>query len=254
MSRISGIIKDATLGEILYDTNDKLDSLAVANKKVWIRITYPENNTAIRYITKVETNVKKLILDSPLPVIPIAGSSFDIDSEIDLSSGQIIEIKAGSTKNTIKLDDIAKKMDKIYDNYWVVYNNQVRKVIGYSNNILELDHELLEIPIEKSKLLLIHHFFNDYIVFGFIDFTNLLGMDFSELINNIGGVFNFQIGALAILIICCMCCISLSLLIVNSKRSSKASQSQSQQPIIIQLMPMQTQPYPFNDSPFPRST
>lgn len=253
MSRISGVIKLATLKEIVYNNNDKLDGLAVDNKKVWIRIKYPGNNIAIRYITKVETNAKKLILDSVLPVIPQVGSSFDIDSDINLSSGQEIEIKAGSTKDTIKLVDVAKKMDKIYENYWVVYNNQVRQVVEYSNNTLALDHELLAVPAEKTKLILIHHFFNDYIMLGLIDFTNLLGMDFSELIDNIGGVFNFQIGSLVMLIICCMCCISLSLLVVKSSGRSSRSYP-PQQPIVIQLMPMQTQPYPFNNSPFPRDT
>lgn len=253
MSRILGVIKKATLSEIFYESNDKVDSLPIADSKVWIRITYPKNYMAIRYITKIDVTNQKITLDSILPIIPPPNSKFDINSNIDLSSGQIIEIKAGSTSEVIKLVDTAAKMNKIYDNYWVLYNNQVRNVVEYTNNTLVLDHELLEVPKEKGKLLLIHHFFNDYIMFGVIDFTNLLGMDFSGLIDSIGGIFNFQIGALAVILLCCICCICISLIIV--KTGGKGSRNyKSQPPIVIQLMPMQTQPYPFNNSPFPRDT
>jgi hypothetical protein len=100
-----------------------------------------------------------------------------------------------------------------------------------------------------------------YIVFG-IDFKDFLGIgiDLSGLIDTLGGAFNFEISSC---LSCLLCLFSIFILIFFvSKKSGKQGKGLKipgigtlgpQQPLVIQ-MPMQTQPYPFHDSPFPRDS
>lgn len=102
---------------------------------------------------------------------------------------------------------------------------------------------------------------DDYIVFG-LDFKDFLGtgIDLSGLVDALGGAFSFQISSC----LCCLLCIfSIFILIFFvSKKGGKQGKGLKipgigtlgpQQPLVIQ-MPMQTKPYPFHNSPFPRDT
>jgi hypothetical protein len=99
-----------------------------------------------------------------------------------------------------------------------------------------------------------------YIIFG-INFKEFLGMDLSGLIDTFGGAFNFQISSC---LSCLLCIFSIFILIFfvskgGDKKGGKGLKIPGigtlgpQQPLVIQ-MPMQTKPYPFHDSVFPRDT
>jgi hypothetical protein len=99
-------------------------------------------------------------------------------------------------------------------------------------------------------------------MFGIIDFTDFLGMDLSYLIDSIGGLFNFQIISLGLSLCCCCIIVSLSILLIKNQNVVQQNTGLfipgignlgQQQPLIIHI-PMQTKPYPFSQSSFPRDT
>lgn len=267
MSYITGKIKTATKKEIEYDIKTKINEL----QNAIIRVK-DGKNLGIVVVEKIDD--KKIFLKEDLPFVPSKKGTFDIgsgseetkDSKITLTinkvkvSGQNIAVKKDSSKKVIKLVDNAKKVNNIYKGYWIIYNKQIRKVVSYKNNELTLDRELNEAPKENDNISLFQHIFNDYISMG-IDFTNFLGMDFSSLIDSLGGVFNFQISS-GVSCCCCLMVILILFMMISKKAGGKKGkglfipgigQMGPQQPLIIQ-MPMQTKPYPYNNSPFPRDT
>jgi hypothetical protein len=266
MSYITGKIKTATKKEIEYDLKKKITDL----KTPIIRVK-DDKKIAIAFVDKIDA--KKIYLKEDLPFIPSKKGTFDIGSSEEKGKeskktlninkvsvkGLEITVKKDSTKKIIKLVDNAKKVNNVYKGYWIVYNQKIRKVVDYKNNQLTLDAELGEIPKENDKIGLYQHIFNDYISMG-IDFTDFLGMDFSSLIDSLGGVFNFQMSS-SLSSCCCLIVIILLFFMIKKKKGKKGKglfipgigQMGSQQPLIIQ-MPMQTKPYPYNNSPFPRDT
>ena len=133
-------------------------------------------------------------------------------------------------------------MNKLYNNYYVLYAEQVRKVKEYKDNILTLDFSLPKAPLKDDEIMLMPHFFNDYIILG-IDFTNFLGMDFSDFINNIGGSMNFQLSSLTSIICCIICCSICILLLFMMTSSSKTIKRPSPPlPQLPQLPPPPSQP------------
>ena len=242
-----------------------------SEKDMWIRITQ-EKSVNIRKISEYNEKDKKVKLEKELNFIPTTTSKYDIgefnlnNKALQKSYSQPLIVNKDSSKGRIKLNVNDKKMDKIYDNYWIrVISgksiNDVRLVKEYIGNTFILDYELSNDIVEGDKIILLPHYFNDYIMFGVIDFTDFLGMDFSSLINGIGGLFNFQITILAVSLCCCIIVVLSSIVVLRNKEVSNGKglfipgigNLGLEQPLIIQ-MPMQTTPYPFNNSPFPRDT
>lgn len=267
MVRISGIIaKFNNLNEIQYKDNLEINNLKIdSSKKSWIQIKTKQNEFIIRYITNINSGTKNITLDSNLPANLDFIDKFEIENEINMTHAKNKKLKVadGSTTTTIKLNDSDKNADKLYNNYFVLYSDQVRKVKEYKDNILTLDFSLPKAPLKNDEIMLMPHFFNDYIILG-IDFTDFLGMDFSSLIDGIGGLFNFQITSAGVSLCCCIVIVVLLIVVINRKKKLKLQKNKGlfipgignlspQQPLVIQ-MPMQTKPYPFNNSPFPRST
>jgi hypothetical protein len=232
---------------------------------IWVRVTQG-SLVDIRKILEYVEKDKKIILEKELHFTPTLSSKYDIGEFVltnkvlkQAYSRQLI-VNKDSTKSKIKLNANDKKIDKIYNNYWIRVMsgnaiNDVRRVNKYLDNTFILDYDLSNDIVEGDKIILLPHYFNDYIMFDIIDFTDFLGMDLSSLIDDIGGLFNFQIiSVLSLVCCCCCCCIIIILLAMTSTNKEKGlCTSASQQPLIIQ-MPMQTTPYPFPNSPFPRST
>jgi hypothetical protein len=241
---------------------------------MWIRVTQ-EDFVDIRKISDYIEKDKKIILEKELSFIPTSKAKYDI-GEFDLTNkalkqaySQQLIVNKNSNKSKIMLNANDKKMDKIYDNYWIRVisgkaKNDVRLVKEYLNNTFILDYELSNDIVEGDKIILLQHYFNDYIMFGIIDFTDFLGMDFSSLIDGIGGLFNFQITSAGLSLCCCIIIVVIVIAVVVKKKKIKAKKNKGlfipgvgnlspQQPLVIQ-MPMQTKPYPFANSPFPRST
>ena len=242
---------------------------------MWIRVTQ-EDFVDIRKISDYIEKDKKIILEKELSFIPTSKAKYDI-GEFDLTNkalkqaySQQLIVNKNSNKSKIMLNANDKKMDKIYDNYWIRVisgkaKNDVRLVKEYLNNTFILDYELSNDIVEGDKIILLQHYFNDYIMFGIIDFTDFLGMDFSSLIDGIGGLFNFQITSAGLSLCCCIIIVVVIVIaVVVKKKKIKAKKNKGlfipgvgnlipQQPLVIQ-MPMQTKPYPFANSPFPRST
>lgn len=269
MSYLSGKIISATKKEIEYEKNDK-----IASSKAGIIRIKDKKDTGVVYIDKIDD--KKITLREELSFAPSKGSTFDIgavateqkqdESKITLNINNIkvlgngIKVKKDSSKKVLNLVDNAKKVNNIYKGYWVIYKNSIRKVIEYKDNQLTLEYDLGEAPAENDTIELYPRIFNDYISMG-IDFTSFLGMDFSSLIDSLGGVFNFQISS-SLSSCCCLVVIVVLFFMISKKDGGKkgkglfipgVGQMGAQQPLIIQ-MPMQTKPYPFNNSPFPRDT
>jgi hypothetical protein len=238
---------------------------------IWIRITQ-DTFVDIRKISSYIEKDKKVTFEKELRFMPTVTSKYDI-GEFDLNNkglqqayAQPLIVNKDSSKGRIKLNANDKKMDKIYDNYWVRVisgkaSGDVRQVKEYLDNTFILDYELSNDIVEGDKIILLQHYFNDYIMFGIIDFTDFLGMDLSSLIDGIGGLFNFQITSLGLSLCCCCIIVVLcSLVVTNRKVPEKTGlfipgigNLGPQQPLIIQ-MPMQTKPYAFSNSPFPRDT
>lgn len=269
MSTIQGKIKSATKTTIEFEDNTLISNLIILeSRRKWIRIKNSDTEVAIRYIKYIDKTAKKIELDTELPFVPKEKLFFNIDTREKNYSIKAIDVsvKKDSTKSNINLIDNAKKLDNVYKGYWILFKDQVRQVKNYKDNIITLDYDLINVPAENEKIKLFAHFFNDYMVMG-VDFTNLMGVDFSSLIDSVGGIFNFQIGSV---VLCCCCCIlvlSMLFFVVGKGRTKSGSgggggsglyipglgKMGTQQPLIIQ-MPMQTKPYPYNDSPFPRDT
>lgn len=236
-------------------------------KALWIRIVQ-DSFIDIRKITQYLPSEKKVTLDKELRFAPTTLSKYDIgDYNIPSTKAIPIKVSKNSTKDRIKLEENVKKMDKIYDNYWIQITSgksihDVRQVKEYIDNSFVLDYPLSNDINEGDNLLLLPHIFNDYILFGTIDFTDFLGMDFSSLIDSLGGLFNFQMTT-SVSSLCCLVIISvLVVLVIKNKKKKLPSQNTGlfipgigrlspQQPLVIQ-MPMQTKPFELPNSPFPK--
>lgn len=256
--------------EILLD--DKSDKTNDFYKDLWIEITNKaRDKIEVRKVKEYTGDKRKVILNEKLTFEPEDGSTYDIPNtlRINVLKYKEMTVKANSSKNKLPLSDADKKTDKLYNNYWVQFtsgdnNNYVRRVKNYLSNALELDSELPSNPKEGDKFRLLPFFVNNYIILG-LDFTNLLGMDFSSLIDTVGGKFNFQIGTV-VCCVCCILCVCVMLLFLGKGKKGGGGgggrsgiiipglgRMGSQQPLVIQ-MPMQTQPYPFPSIQFPRDT
>lgn len=260
--------KGSSATEILLDekTSSKVNDYY---NGLWVQVSNKiKNKVEIRKIKKYEGDKQRATFNEELTFEPDVGESLYSISELmgvnDLQGPEYIVKKDGTSKNRLPLTENARKMDGIYKGYWVYMisgnlNGYVRRVKDYINNVLVLEQDLPDKPNENEKFKLLPHFFNNYLVFG-IDFTNFLGMDFSALIDAVGGSFNFQFSSI-ICVVFCILFISMMTLYVKGGggRPRKGlfipglGHMSPQQPLVIQ-MPMQTQPYPFNDSPFPRDT
>ena len=241
MVRVSGNIeKFNKLNEIQYKDNTDINNFKLdSSKKSWIRIKTKNNEYIIRYITNINSGTKIITLDSDLPSNIEFIDVFEIDNEINMThtKNKKLKVTDGSTTTTIKLNDSDKNADKLYNNYFILYSDQVRKVKEYKDNILTLDFSLPKAPLKDDEIMLMPHFFNDYIILG-IDFTDFLGMDFSDFINNIGGSTNFQLSSLTS-IVCCIICCSICILLIFIMMSPTKKRP-SQPPIIIPPQAPQT--------------
>jgi hypothetical protein len=255
--------KNIILSDILPKRTDPYNN-------IWVRITNKDSSVYIRKITTYTEGEKKIILNKDIDVVPDTTSKYDIGEfkELEKAMSNSLTINKDSNKRHIELSADNKKPDKIYNKYWILIisgkaKDDVRRVKEYINNFLVLDYELSDDIAEGDKFLLLPHYFNDYVMFGVLDFTNFLGMDFSSLIDNLGGLIGFQLTTVGICI-CCLICISMLFMMIKKKSGRGGGgggglvipgigQLGRQQPLVIQ-MPMQTQPYPFKDSPFPRDT
>jgi hypothetical protein len=92
----------------------------------------------------------------------------------------------------------------------------------------------------------------------------ILGIDFTDIIDTVGGILNFQISSAISIILFCLFGSILFAFVVMIPKGPKGpggsglnipgiGQLSPRQPLVIQ-MPMQTTPFPFPNSPFPRST
>lgn len=267
-SIIKGLVQSGS-DKLNIKIDKKLPKPASNYKDLWIRIIN-KSNTDIRKIKEYNESNKTVTLISEIRDIPTKTTKYDIGDFSNMAKSKYIELAVvgDATKNQIKLN--AKKMDKIYNKYWIKVVsgdaiNDVRQVKEYINNTLKLDYDL-SMPIKNGdKILLMSHYVNDYMMFGVIDFTNIMGMDFSSLIDIFGGLFNFQLTTTGSCLFSSIILVVIVFLIIK-KSNKKPSKTNSgglfipglgrmgtQQPLVIQ-MPMQTQPYPFRDSPFPRDT
>jgi hypothetical protein len=238
MVRISGNIeKLISLTEIQYKDTTEMDNLKIdSNIKSWIRFTTKDSKIIIKYLVSINSETNIITLDSKLPDAVQFIDKFEVDNDINWThkKNKKLKVAEGSTTTTIKLKDADKNEDKIYNNYFVYYSNQVIMVKEYLNNILTLEVELNKAPVAEDEIILMPHFFNDYIIFG-IDFTDFLGMDFSDFIKSIGGSMNFQLSS-STSVICCLlfCSISIILLLLMMSRKSTPK---PQVPIVIQSTP-----------------
>lgn len=223
MVRVSGNIdKFSSLNVIQYKDNTEINNLKIdSSKKSWIRLITKDSLYIIKYILSINSGTKSITLDSDLPDNIQFINSFEIENDINWEHirNKKLKVAEGSTTTTIKLNDVDKNVDKIYNNYFVYYLDQVIMVKEYLNNILTLEFALIKAPVKDNEIILMPHFFNDYIILG-IDFTNFLGMDFSDFINNIGGSMNFQLSSLTS-IICCILCCSISIILLFMMTSKK---------------------------------
>ena len=223
MVRVSGEIDNFnSLNEIKYKDNKEINNLTIeSSKKSWIKFKTTDFKIIIKYIVSINSSIKSIILDSNLPDKIQFINSFEIDNDINWThqKNKKLKVAEGSTTIAIKLNNADKNVDKIYNNYFVYYLDQVIMVKEYVNNILTLHFELNKAPVKDNEIILMPHFFNDYIILG-IDFTDFLGMDFSDFINNIGGSMNFQLSSLTS-IICCILCCSISIILLFMMTSKK---------------------------------
>ena len=269
-SIINGLVQNGS-DKLNIKIDKKLPKPVISYKDLWIRITN-KSNIDIRKIKDYNESTKTVTLVSEIRDTPTKTTKYDIGDFSSIKKSQYIELTVigDASKNQIKLNANAKKMDKIYNKYWIKVisgdaNNNVRQVKEYTNNTLKLDYDL-STPIKNGdKILLMSHYFNDYVMFGVIDFTNFMGMDFSSLIDVFGGLFNFQLTTAGSCLCSSIILVIIVLLIFKKSKKPPAKTNSgglfvpglgrmgSQQPLVIQ-MPMQTQPYPFRDSPFPRDT
>lgn len=232
-------------------------------KSLWIRVTQ-EAFVDIRKVKEYNPKDKKIVLNKELRFAPnTLLCKYDV-GDYNIPSSKITKLKVAkdSTKGRIKLDPSQKKMDKIYDKYWVQVKDDVRQVKEYIDNSLILDYDLSGDIAEGDDIVLLSNFFNDYVMFGIIDFTDFLGMDFSSLIDGLGGLFNFQMTSSSVSV-CCLLVISVLFVIMMKSKKKKPDTANSglfipgigrlgpQQPLIIQ-MPMQTKPFELPSSPFPK--
>lgn len=272
-SIISGLVQSGS-DKTNIILSDILPTRTEPYNDIWIRVTQ-ETFIDIRKISNYNETNKKVTLEKELRFIPTITSKYDIgeftlnNKALQQSYSQQLIVNKDSSKAIIKLNANDKKMDKIYNNYWIRVisgkaTNDVRQIKEYLDNTFTLDYELSDDIVEGDKIILLPHYFNDYIMFGIIDFTDFLGMDFSSLIDGIGGLFNFQITSAGVSLCCCIVIVVLLIVVINRKKKLKLQKNKGlfipgignlspQQPLVIQ-MPMQTKPYPFNNSPFPRST
>ena len=264
---------ESIINGLVQNNSDKLN-IILSNKlpnsnytDLWIRIVN-KSNIDVRKIKEYNPSTKTVILEYELRDTPTNTTKYDIGDFAAINKNKYIEVGIISDgANQIKLTDNAKKIDKIYNTYWVKIIsgdaiNNVRQVKNYINNTLTLDYDLPKSVKDGDKILLLPHYFNDYIMLGIIDFTNFLGMDFSGLIDGVGGLFNFQLTTAGICILSSIILVVIVLLIIKKPKGKKNTgglfvpglgRMGAQQPLVIQ-MPMQTKPYPYNDSPFPRDT
>jgi len=267
---ITGLVQNGS-DKVNIKLDKKLPKPANSYKELWIRITHT-SNIDIRKIKEYNESSKSVILESEIRNIPNKTTKYDIGdfSKVDKSRYVELIVTGDDTKTQIKLNANAKKMDKIYNKYWIKVisgnaTDNVRQIKEYKNNTLILDYDLSNNIKNGDKILLMSHYVNDYIMFGIIDFTNFIGMDFSSLIDVFGGLFNFQLTTAGVCV--CSSIILVIIVVLIVKKSKKPLNKQNtgglfvpglgrmgaQQPVVIQ-MPMQTQPYPFRNSPFPRDT
>ena len=236
MTRIKGKLEQIkSLNEIQYADNTAITNLTINNNnnnKTWLQLKSKDNLYIIRYITKIDTKI--ITLDSNLPGDIEFIDVFEIETEVNMThkKNKTLKVIEGSTSTTIKLNEKDKNADKLYDNYFILYANEVRRVKEYKDNILTLELSLSKAPVKDEEIILMQHFFNDYIIFG-IDFTNFLGMDFSDLINRIGGSNNFQISSI-MSVLCCLICCSICVVLVLLLLTSKKKPESQLPPIIIQ--------------------
>jgi len=265
MSDLKGIVQKTSSKDVIVLNGDvsKTDDTYI---NFWIRVVSIKNKqVAIRKVKSYKGSTKTITLDSSLPFTPeVEKDEFTISELKDLKSNLDATVLANSTKLTLILSENAKKVDNVYKDYWIKINNNIRRVKDYKNNTITLDYDLPNAPNTGDAINIYAHFFNDYIILG-IDFTNIGGTDLSGLIDIVGGVLNFQILTVASSICCCLVCL-ICIFIVTSKKGGGGSGGGSsglvipgigklnpRQPLVIQ-MPMQTAPYPFPNSPFPRDT
>lgn len=267
---ISGRIKSASKNFIEYESSLKIpEDIAVLSPRStapgWLRIK-DNDKVSIHLVNNIATTPRKIIPLTNFPFVPKAGSLFDIDTKVDFSQGIEIKIKKGGSAGLVRFTGEAKKLDNVYNGYWILFKNEARRIKKYANNecILDFPFNSDNIPSENDQILLLPHFFNDYIILG-LDFTNFLGMDFSSLIDSVGGTYTFTSSSCFSSSCCLVILITLFMVIqsnddIRSKRGNGKGlfipgigQMGSSQPLIVQL-PMQTKPYPYMDSPFPRDT
>lgn len=244
---LSGIIQSgSTINNIklpdTFNTNVTNYFIRLENKN--------KNTTSISKIKAYNDITKTVILYKDLKEIPQIDDLFTIDKLIDIIPFTNLYTKMTSTKTIIILDLIVKKDE--YKDYWIKINDEFRQIISCDINTITLNSELSELPKENDIIYIYRRVFNDYIILG-IDFTNIFGIDLSNFINILGGIVNFQITSIICIISLVLFSSVLILFISKDNDSIVKNNSNSLQPIIIQ-MPMQTRQYPFNDSPFPRST
>ena len=208
------------------------------------------NKTSISKIKEYDDATQTVILYKDLKETPQTNDIFTIDKLSDIIPFAKPLVKPNSTKSNIILDLIVEKDE--YKDYWIKINDEFRQISSCDSDIIILTSELSELPKENDIVSIYRHVFNDYIILG-VDFTNIFGIDLSNFINILGGAINFQItSVICIISLVLFSSISISILFTGSK-NNVVKNNHSLQPIIIQ-MPMQTRPYSYNDSPFPRST
>lgn len=173
-------------------------------------------------------------------------------------------IVSGSTSTIIKLPSLSSSTtNDAYKNQWIyftegVVKGHVRFISGYDSTTNTLTIESLpDNPNTGDAFSIYSEFMGEYIMFGFFDVSWLSGF-----VDSVGGIGSFEV-------VSCLFCvlliggIFLALTQVEKSTSGAAARRgldipgvghlSPRQPLIIQL-PMETKPYPFHDSVFPRNT
>lgn len=253
----SGTLQKSTDSSIvLPTTSSKTDDIY---KNAWIKII-SDTSVNIRMIKGYIGSTFTVTLDTPLTFTPKTDSTFyitDIPNSITepILSGAIISGTISGTITNIILP--GDNTDDTFNNYWIHFltgpnKNSVRKISKYigSTKTATID-SLLKEPTAGDTFNIYYEFMGEYIILDLIDCSNFLGigLDLSGIIDTIGGILNFQISSI---VSCLFCLFSISILLLLVS-SDKPGIGTYPQPLIIQ-MPMQTQPYPFNDSVFPRDS
>jgi len=167
-------------------------------------------------------------------------------------------IVSGSTSTIIKLPNSSSSTKDAYKNQWIyftegVVKGHVRFISGYDDFTLTIE-SLPDNPNTGDAFSIYSEFMGEYIMFGFFDVSWLSGF-----VDSVGGIGSFEV-------VSCLFCVLLIggifLALTQVQRSGSNTKGldipgvghlNPTQPLIIQL-PMETKPYPFHDSVFPRDT